>query len=141
LRNNIRTWLSLFMLVLLFTAISCRTPDSPQASLGREFTLQIGQEAVIVNESLTIKFAAVTEDSRCPKGVTCIWAGRAVSKLEIVRSNQSSSILLEETGGTDGYSTMSYELYRLQYRIEPYPEAGKPIEARDYRLLLTVSKP
>lgn len=44
-------------------------------------TLKIGEEGVYRN--LSIKPVEVVEDSRCPEGVTCVWAGRLVVKLLI----------------------------------------------------------
>jgi hypothetical protein len=41
-----------------------------EVKLGQEFTLSIGQNAAITGENLTIKFAEVISDSRCPQGVT-----------------------------------------------------------------------
>lgn len=32
---------------------------------------------------LTIRFLEVTEDSRCPEGTTCVWAGNAKVKLTL----------------------------------------------------------
>ncbi len=52
----------------------CTTP-AVTASLGEPFTLGPGQSASIPGEDLTVRFAEVVSDSRCPAGVTCIWAG------------------------------------------------------------------
>ena len=51
-----------------------------------ENTLQvgIGQETEFSGKSVTkVKFAEVLEDSRCPEGVDCLWAGNARIALEL----------------------------------------------------------
>ena len=41
-------------------------------------------ESVLLKESgITIKFLSISEDSRCPEGVTCVWAGVAIADLEL----------------------------------------------------------
>jgi len=55
-------------LALLFTP-ACK-PEKVVASLGQEFQLGSGQQASITGQDISIEFVRVTEDSRCPTGVT-----------------------------------------------------------------------
>lgn len=111
-----------------------------KASLGREFILPVGYTAVIDGENLGVKFNAVTQDSRCPKGVTCIWAGEAKCDMQISLKGLNSEVLLSAAGGTDGYSFTSFHGYRLNFKLEPYPEKGEQIAKSDYKLLMIVKK-
>tara|TARA_R110001632_G_scaffold101498_1_gene209181 strand:- start:1278 stop:1778 length:501 start_codon:yes stop_codon:yes gene_type:complete len=43
--------------------------------------LMLGKKVVLSNTEIT--FEAVLEDSRCPKNVTCIWAGQATIKVRV----------------------------------------------------------
>ena len=52
-------------------------------SLEEEFILYINESVVIAGEDLRMKFVEVSEDSRCPKDVTCIWEGRVTAVIEI----------------------------------------------------------
>lgn len=100
----------------------------------------MGQYGVVSGENLKIKFKEVTEDSRCPKDVTCVWAGRATCEIEILQSGLSNRMMLTQPGLTDEYSKETYEEYELKFHVTPYPEAGKKIPMDAYRLHLIVSK-
>ncbi len=110
-----------------------------EADLGQEFSLRIGQTAQIENEPLTIRFTGISGDSRCPKGVTCIWAGEVKCDVTVTYQGTSSNITLIQSGAGQS-SEEIYKGYRLIFSVEPYPEAGKQISRADYRLILTVKK-
>ncbi len=132
----------LFVLVagVLILAGCAQGTGEVKASLGREFSLPIFQTAVIGDENLRIKFAEVREDSRCPRGVTCIWEGRVRCLAQITEGGNSEDIELTEPGLSGEYNQVTYRNYQFTFHVTPYPEAGKPISADEYRLLLTVSK-
>jgi uncharacterized Zn finger protein len=109
--------------------------------LGEEFTLSTGESAAIKGEDLEITFLEVTEDSRCPRNVTCVWAGRAVSLVQVAIGNDSENIELTEPGLTDTPNQYDYMGYRISFYLLPYPEEPGVIQQSDYRLKLTISKP
>jgi len=119
---------------------SCAGTGEVKAQLGEEFSLRIGQSAIIAGENLQIKFEEVSEDSRCPKNVTCVWAGRVSCVVGITVNDSSYRMALIQPGMTDQYATETYEDYQFTFNVEPYPEADKVIAADEYRLLLIVSK-
>lgn len=127
------------LLFLLLFLMSCAgTPGQVKAGLGQQFSLAINQTAVISGENLKIKFLDVTGDSRCPIGVTCIWAGEVSAEIEIGGDSSANLTLVEP--GHGGQSNQTYNNYLFSFHVEPYPEVGKPIMKEDYRLLLTVDK-
>ncbi len=140
------------MLAVVILAIGCSVPPtptpttptpapapSPQAALGKEFSLAIGQGVSIASDKLSVKFLDVTEDSRCPKGVTCIWAGQVSCVVEVILSGNTDQIKLTAMGGSTSMSP-PVSGYAFAFNVEPYPEAGKPIAKGDYRLNLTITK-
>lgn len=114
--------------------------DEVKTRLGEEFSLRIGQTASIEEENLEIRFCEVVEDSRCPKNVTCVWAGRVSCIVGVSDSGSSYKMVLTEPGLSDQYAKETYKEYRLAFHVDPYPEAGKKISEDEYRLLLIVSK-
>ena len=52
-------------------------PGHPPVRVGEEFSLAPGESARIRDTDLVLIFDAVTEDSRCPANVVCIWEGNA----------------------------------------------------------------
>ena len=130
------------MTVVCFALISssCAANGVVEGRLNEEFSLHIGQSAYIAGENLKIEFLEIVEDSRCPKDVTCIWAGRAVASVRITYGCPAQELLLTQPGLTDQYSKEDFQHYQLSYRVQPYPEQGEKIPEDQYRLLLIVSK-
>jgi hypothetical protein len=146
-------WKVLMTIGLLTVLILClpgcssnnlpNTPISPggiKASLGQEFKLPVGQTAAITGEDLKLKFDGVTADSRCPKGVQCIWAGEAKVQLSITNNNSTSQVIYTLPGGAKAVGQDFFNLYKANFELEPYPEANKQIAATDYQLIMTISK-
>lgn len=131
--------LSLLIPLVFILILTVGCDSTHKANLDTEFTLSIGQSARIDNESMVIKFIDVTEDSRCPKDVQCIWAGRVSCDVEITLNGISNRIILTQPAQTaDGGNT--FENYLFDVNVSPYPETTKEIAKKDYRLSLIVTK-
>jgi hypothetical protein len=50
---------------------------------GEEFKLAIGEDAPISDTGLSLVFETVAEDSRCAKGVVCVWEGNARARFRL----------------------------------------------------------
>jgi len=48
--------------------------------VGEEFKLEVGQRAQIDGTASFVEFQGVGDDSRCAKGVVCVWEGNARAK-------------------------------------------------------------
>jgi len=133
--------LLLSSLLILITLVGCQSEEGRiKASIDNEFSLAIGQTAELKGEQITIQFEEIQEDSRCPKGATCIWQGRVSSILQISDNGLSSKIVLIEPGLSDRYGKNTYKQYEFSSHAQPYPELCKKISSEDYRLFLTVKK-
>ena len=136
-------WIKLSLSVICICAvlsmsIACSKEDP---SIGEEFSLGIGETASIKGEQLRIQFLEISEDSRCPRNVTCVWEGRAIAVIEVLQGNVSQTIVLIEQGITDAPVKEQSGEYNILFRILPYPEeAEEPIPLDEYRLILTVFK-
>ncbi len=127
-------------LVIVLSLSSCVGGiGGAKARLGEEFSLSVGQSVVITGEDLGIKFVEVSEDSRCPKGVTCVWEGRVAALVEISTDGSSQQLELTEPGLTDAPARETFKEYEITYKVEPYPEVGKEISVDEYQLLITLS--
>lgn len=136
--------LTLISLVLLI--MSCPGENSNQASnhakeipLDQEFELKVGQEAIIKGEQLKAKFISVLEDSRCPKGVTCIQAGRGRVALQLTPRNKKSETVELSTASTE--QEINFNGYQVKLvSLNPYPKMDSQVKTSEYVLNLTVSK-
>ena len=131
----IKTNMSQIALVAGFTIISLvfqstAFGDSKTATLDVPFSLGIGESANI--DSLDFTFLNVTEDSRCPTDVTCIWEGAVSVKVNLVKNGQdlgnhsvSSKMIKDDTQTFEGYHVKLIS-------IEPYPLSSIPIKPTEY---------
>jgi hypothetical protein len=126
---------------LVFTSLlslSCSSPAINEANPGQEFNLPFGQSTRIAGENISIKFVDVISDSRCPQGVTCIWAGEASCMIEITGSDATFSKVLVQSGSD--INQADFQQYRITFNLMPYPQSGKNTAKKDYYLQLSVSK-
>jgi len=128
------------LLVAAFMGACRPVPGDIVVRLNEEFSLSVGQRAGVEGEDLRVQFVDVVADSRCPKGVTCIWAGEVKCLVEVVASGSSERVELTQPGLGGGPSRQAVKGYGLSFAVDPYPEAGKQISRDDYRLRLTVRK-
>lgn len=85
-----------------------------------------------------VKFTEVLSDSRCPKSLTCVWAGEARVRVEIHKKAQ----LMETKNllfAIHGESTSLFDLGNISvktYSLEPYPEKSPVQDKNEYVLNL-----
>jgi hypothetical protein len=85
--------------------------SGPTATLGQPFMLAVNHATSIKQTDLNIRFVDVTEDSRCPLDVKCIWAGQVSVLVEATRDSTGQSlgsfILTLMANGNDNKDSMN----------------------------------
>jgi len=141
MHRNIFTFSVVTILItMLFILSTCGQSGVPLINFNEEFSLSQGQIVLIKGEDLKIKFVKITEDSRCPKGATCIWTGEVSCVVELISKGPSQFVTLTEPGLKEGYTEEKFENYIFKFRVTPYPEVGSKIPEENYRLNLIVNK-
>ncbi len=98
-----------------------------------EVTLGVGQTATFPD--LTMTLVRVFDDSRCPKGVTCIWAGTIKAEVMVVSGLGTSTSVIEMG------KTLTTEAEEIAFvSAEPYPQEGGSIDGEAYRLVFDVTQ-
>ncbi len=100
--------------------------------------LALGETVTIAGT--TIEFVKVLEDSRCPKDVTCVWAGQAKVALEVTsKSGEKNDLVVLFNPGVAPSQVLT-KTVKGQIVIEnlvPYPESTMPpIADRAYYVTL-----
>ncbi len=126
--------------LLMFTVGCAGSNKEVTAGLNKEFTLRIGQTAAIQGESLLVGLVEVVGDSRCPRGVTCIWQGEVTCAVRVTVNGVTEDVVWKQPGLTAEQSRIAYKGYRFAFEVEPYPEAGQTISQDEYRIRMVVSK-
>ncbi|HEY2956292.1 MAG TPA: hypothetical protein VGK89_13725 [Candidatus Eisenbacteria bacterium] len=104
-------------------------------------SLRVGEHFRLGPRRIEVGFQRVTEDSRCPTSVTCVWEGEAGVRLWVLppgRDSQFVALMLPGTRSSDPapLGDLGYQVTAL--RLDPYPfEPGSITESR-YVLKLQV---
>ncbi len=127
--------------LFFFAATTVPQPASltKEARLDQEFEIKLGQEVWIKKEGLKISFSNVAEDSRCPTGVDCIWAGNGKVVLKLSKTRRRAVWMNLNTGvdpKQDAYRDYEIKLVSLN----PYPKKDVKIRKREYVATLVVSR-
>jgi hypothetical protein len=103
----------------------------------QEVSLRAGREASVAG--LKIRFESVADDSRCPQGVTCVWAGNAEVVLKVKAAKGETATIKLNTNINP--KEASYQGYLIKLaRLTPYPKKDEKIEPDHYEVVLVVSK-
>lgn len=105
----------------------------------REFDLKAGREAIVREAGLKVTFTELVEDSRCPEGVTCIWAGNGKIKVTLKKGGHKSvSFELNTMTEPKSFAYQGYEVTLV--KLAPYPKYNVKIKKRDYVATLKVTR-
>ena len=97
-----------------------RVAVSAFAQKGESVTLHIGQQKTAAHSRITVKFISVVEDSRCPVGVNCIWAGNARIKITVAKGKKvAKTFELNSSIAPQSISFEGYELKLLDLTAHP----------------------
>jgi hypothetical protein len=128
---------------------ACATPSQPgtgagvkpaiQVESGQAFDIGVGQEAHVKGTAITVRLVRVSDDSRCPVDVQCVWAGNAVARLALSAGDGSGHEVAINTT-TDPRSTI-FSGYRITLvGLKPAPRSGTTIKPSDYVATLEVTR-
>ena len=120
--------------ICLTTVINAQEAPTPQigvrVALGE--TVEIGD--------VSVKFTEVLEDSRCPEGVTCVWAGRVRVLVDI--SEEGKATIQKEViiGQTRANESSEKKFFIREgnfieaFAVTPYPKFD--VKTEGYHLLI-----
>jgi hypothetical protein len=125
----------------------CTTPSQPgtaasakpviQVDVGREFEIAVGQEAKVQGTRVVIRFRGVTNDSRCPSDVQCVWAGNAVAAFGL-SGDGAADAALNTTLDPKSIRYAGYTITLLA--MKPVPKSGSAIPALEYVATVRVAE-
>jgi len=133
--------MKLMRTLLIFAAVGCAGSGAAVGSndpvgtkvvaVDQDFDLAPGGTATISGGALTLAFDKVTEDSRCPTGVQCVWAGNGVVRLTVITAGAANfSVTLSTTLAPHATTAGGYQIALVG--LNPYPKQGTTIPAASY---------
>lgn len=102
-----------------------------KAILGQPFQIAAHKSVLISSEKLKLTFERVVEDSRCPQGVDCIWAGQATVTLRVEKTGgkvgkaESVNLTIQGSRYPTENSVRKVGKYWIKL-VEVAPEKGPP---------------
>jgi hypothetical protein len=103
------------------------------------FELKPGQTRNIPGSKAKIKFVNVMEDSRCPEGTNCIWAGNARLKFRVSDGRKTKIFDLNTDKGSTDFSFDGYQIRLV--KLSPKTKDGAHARSRGYVATLTAIPP
>jgi len=112
--------------------------------LNENFVLRVGQTGILTDspDQFGITFWNMKQDSRCPQGVVCVWAGEVRVEITFQENGVLRPPILElTTTPNDPKHTIAVENYHVELvNVEPPNVVGKPIARDEYAATFRVTR-
>ncbi|PQA90594.1 hypothetical protein B0A69_19905 [Chryseobacterium shigense] len=116
------------------------------AQQGGIIYLNQGDNKFLKEYEMNVTFKGISEDSRCPEGANCIWAGVAVAQIEVMGTYSRPMILslaTTENAGRNFHQSQEFNGYTISLEeVSPFPKAdggAKALEGK-YKVGITIKK-
>ncbi|MGG6292863.1 hypothetical protein ACQ4M4_00445 [Leptolyngbya sp. AN02str] len=114
-----------------------------QTQLGTSVQVALAQEVAIADDSLTLRFDQVLQDSRCPEGTTCVWQGRAELQVSLLQAGQllgKAQLIYQPGNGQLGVQRI--DGYQVKITgLTPRPGLATDDEPVEYTATFIVTQP
>lgn len=107
--------------------------------------LSEGENKFLKEYQMNITFKGVSEDSRCPEGVNCIWAGVALTQVEVMGIATRPVVLnlaSMDFPNKNYHQSAEFNGYTITLQeVTPYPKAGGTEELKGkYKIGISIKK-
>lgn len=120
--------------------------ETPLKKEGNIIYFSEGENKFLPEFQMNVTFKGIAEDSRCPEGTQCVWAGVAVANIELMSTTSRPMILqfsTAEVNGKDYHKTQSFNGYTISLKeLAPYPSAqeGTKSLSGKYKIAIEITK-
>ncbi len=130
--------LLVMMLALAASGVSAAASGVAPASRTRSFDIRPGQTVSLRESGLRVTLLSVAEDSRCPEGVECVWAGNVRVVLRLAAGSARARRFNLNTATRPPEINYRGRVLKI-LQVRPPKVEGRRIRPRDYRVKLEVS--
>lgn len=105
-----------------------------------------GENKFLEEYQMNVTFKNISEDSRCPEGVTCVWEGAAVANVEFMGTTtrpMTIPLATTENEGRNYHKSAFFNGYTISLvEVNPAPTAGEGAKslAGKYRIGIVITK-
>ena len=101
-------------------------------------TVESGQSKISSLGKIKVKFISVEEDSRCPEGTNCVWAGNAKVKITLAKGRKHARTF--ELNSTNAPKVVTFEGYDISFvDLTPHRTMSKVV-VRAQNLTVSITK-
>lgn len=112
---------------------------SAQAQRSQTLRVRVNQQKSLVRDNLKIRFVSLIEDSRCPEGTRCVWAGNAQIRVRITDARGRSQVFEMNTNtGAKGASFGGYAVNLID--LQPQLRENVRINRNAYTATFSVNR-
>lgn len=129
------------------TSATTQTKDTKTMEQeGNTLYFNEGENRFLKEYQMNVTFKAISEDSRCPEGVNCVWAGVAVADVEVMGTATRPVTLrlaTTENAGRNYFQSAEFNGYTISLTdVSPFPNAqgGTKALAGKYKIGITIKK-
>lgn len=147
-KRKMTRYKTLIFSLVIFTLASCISKKDTKSDTTDPDPIYLteGQTKSLKEFPIAIKFNSISEDSRCPEGANCIWAGVAVAAIEIMEKSTKpvqlnlATMDMQERGYQKSANFNGYTI-SLQ-NVLPYPNAEHGTQGLkgQYKIAIFVQK-
>jgi len=124
--------------IAILVMMAALQAGAAEPELGQPFDMK--PDEVVTIQGLRIAFEGVAEDSRCPTGTQCAWAGDAAATFSLEKPPAAARhSALHTNGRFERQVAVDAFVVRLE-DVKPYPKEGSTIAHGDYRATLVVTR-
>lgn len=120
--------------------------NKPSVQKGDIIYFNQGENKFLKEYEMNVTFKGISEDSRCPEGVSCIWAGAAVAQVEVMGTYSRPMVLYlatTENAGRNYRKSQEFNGYTLSLEeVSPFPKSDggtKALEGK-YKIGIKITK-
>lgn len=127
--------MAVFLVIFLMAVGQNSSSCAKQAQASGEMVIGYGKTVEVKDQRVKVTFRSVVEDSRCPQGEQCIWAGNAGIVLSVAKGSDPPVDVTLNTAKEPrdaGYDGTQIRLVDLR----PHPKSGATVKASDYEAVV-----
>ncbi len=128
-----------FFFCLLFCSCSLENRVNVMISSNDTMFIYVNQKVLNDKYKFVLQLDSITEESRCPLGGECIWAGNARAKFNLTEAGNNHQFTLN-TNTAFGSDTIIGEIRYKLINLLPYPSVNNTFQYSSYYAVIAVSK-
>ena len=103
--------------------------------------IELRYDKTVNYQELTLRWLTL-EDSRCPIGITCVWAGQMLATVEIAESDEAPlEVELLRRAGREPVVTQAFGYALRLLGVEPHPKDGVTPARSNYVMRVEIARP